>query len=78
MKEYTTRDWLRELLPEAEMWQHELVNNEIEKLRAETERLRAVVKEVVAWDLNWANGLDENVERIQMMAEAALRGEGEK
>ena len=54
------------------------LQREIIQLRAEVERLRSVLKEMVAWDLNWADGLDENVERIKAMAEAALRGEEEK
>jgi predicted nuclease with TOPRIM domain len=41
VKEYTTLDWLRELLPDAETWQHEIVNNKIERLHAENEALRA-------------------------------------
>ena len=41
MKEYTTLDWLRELLPDSLPWKHEIVNDEIERLHAENEALRA-------------------------------------
>jgi len=43
-----------------------------EGLVAENKRLRAALEEVVAWDLQWADGLDVNVERIQTLARKAL------
>lgn len=42
---------------------------------AEVGRLREALEAVDAWDINWADGLDENVERIKDMVRAALKGE---
>lgn len=42
---------------------------------AEVGRLREALEAVDAWDINWADGLNENVERIKDMVRAALKGE---
>lgn len=42
---------------------------------AEVARLREALEAVDAWDINWADGLNENVERIKDMVRAALKGE---
>jgi hypothetical protein len=43
-----------------------------EKAEQEVERLRTVLIAVDEWDLNWADGLDSNVERIKTLVRAAL------
>lgn len=45
-----------------------------EKAEQEVERLRTVLIAVDEWDLNWADGLDSNVERIKTLVRAALEG----
>lgn len=45
-----------------------------ERAEQEVVRLREALIAVDEWDLNWAEGLDENVEKIKSMARAALEG----
>ena len=55
----------------------ELAAEKAARERAEQEavRLREVLMAVDEWDLNWADGLDANVERIKAMVRAALEGD---
>lgn len=45
-----------------------------ERAEQEVVRLREALIAVDEWDLNWADGLDANVEKIKSMARAALEG----
>ena len=45
------------------------------ELRARVADLEVVLRAVEDWDLNWACGLDANVEAIKARVRAALRGE---
>lgn len=44
----------------------------IADLQATVERLREALQAVEVWDLNWAEGLDANVERIKNKVHTAL------
>lgn len=46
-----------------------------ERAEGEVVRLRQVLIAVEEWDLNWADGLDANVEKIKNMVRAALEGD---
>lgn len=35
-------------------------------------KFREILEEIDEWDLNWADGLDSNVERVKNMVRAAL------
>lgn len=59
---------------ESERAMNATLTAENEKLEAELAALRVALEEVDRWDIQWADGLDSNVERIKTIVRDALGG----